>query len=238
MRVAIILTGHMRCWEQVFPNFKQHFIDKYDPDIFIDTWEDEAYWDPHSQHGIVKNAPLVDFNKLIDTYKPIVLRKEHFENYQKSFEERSKQYTNFYHVPKNIISMLFKIGRGIALMEDHMFETGKIYDLVFRMRPDLVFHENLPNFNSSKFYTMGYRNHMGQGTSDMIQVGNFFTISLFSKLLHHLPHIYRETGILCPHVISEHFIKRLGFPWEEFIVHKTIMHTPLGEYKNKELYLK
>jgi len=238
MKVAIVLTGHMRCWKQVYPNFKQRLVERYDPDIFIETWEDEAYWDPHSQHGIVKDAPKVNFDDLRNTYRPIAMRFDSYEKYQTSFEERSKQYSNFYHVPKNIISMLFKLGRGILMLEDYMFLTGKTYDLVIRMRPDLIFNEPLPQFDPNKFYTLGYRNHMGQGTSDMIQVGNFFTISLFSKLLHHLPQIYRETGLLCPHVVSEHFIKRLGFPWEEFMIDKTIMHTPLGEYKRKEMYLK
>lgn len=238
MNVAIVLTGHMRCWKQVYPNFKQRLVERYDPDIFIETWEDEAYWDPHSQHGIVKDAPKVNFDDLRNTYRPIAMRFDSYEKYQISFEERSKQYSNFYHVPKNIISMLFKLGRGILMLEDYMFLTGKTYDLVIRMRPDLIFNEPLPQFDPNKFYTLGYRNHMGQGTSDMIQVGNFFTISLFSKLLHHLPQVYRETGLLCPHVISEHFIKRLGFPWEEFMINKTIMHTPLGEYKRKELYIK
>jgi hypothetical protein len=238
MKVAIVLTGHMRCWKQVYPNFKQRLVERYDPDIFIETWEDEAYWDPHSQHGIVKDAPKVNFDDLRNIYRPIAMRFDSYEKYQTSFEERSKQYSNFYHVPKNIISMLFKLGRGILMLEDYMFLTGKTYDLVIRMRPDLIFNEPLPQFDPNKFYTLGYRNHMGQGTSDMIQVGNFFTISLFSKLLHHLPQIYRETGLLCPHVVSEHFIKRLGFPWEEFMIDKTIMHTPLGEYKRKEMYLK
>jgi hypothetical protein len=238
MKVAIVLTGHMRCWKQVYPNFKQRLVERYDPDIFIETWEDEAYWDPHSQHGIVKDAPKVNFDDLRNTYRPIAMRFDSYEKYQTSFEERAKQYSNFYHVPKNIISMLFKLGRGILMLEDYMFLTGKTYDLVIRMRPDLVFNEPLPEFDPNKFYTLGYRNHMGQGTSDMIQVGNFFTISLFSKLLHHLPQIYRETGLLCPHVVSEQFIRRLGFPWEEFMIDKTIMHTPLGEYKRKEMYLK
>ena len=238
MNVAVVLTGHMRCWEQVYPNFKERIVNRYSPDIFIETWDDEAYWDPHSQHGIVKNAPKVNFDKLREVYKPIAIRTDSYEKYEKMFEERVKQYTNFYHVPKNIISMLFKLGRGVLMLEDYMFLTGKTYDLVIRMRPDLVYNENLPDFDTNKFYTLGYRNHMGQGTSDMIQVGNFFTISLFSKLLHHLPQIYKETGLLCPHVVSEHFIRRLGFPWEEFMISKTIMHTPLGEYKPKETYLK
>jgi len=238
MNVAVVLTGHMRCWQQVYPNFKQRIVDKYNPDIFIETWNDEAYWDPHSEHGVVKNAPQVNFDKLREVYRPIAIRTDSYEKYEKNFEERAKQYANFYHVPKNIISMLFKLGRGVLMLEDYMFLTGKTYDLVIRVRPDLVFNENLPDFDPGKFYTLGYRNHMGQGTSDMIQVGNFFTISLFSKLLHHLPQIYRETGLLCPHVVSEHFIKRLGFPWQEFMINKTIMHTPLGEYKPKQMYQK
>ena len=238
MNVAVVLTGHMRCWKQVYPNFKERIVDKYNPDIFIDTWSDEAYWDPHSKAGVVTDAPRLDQDALIETYKPKVLRVEEYWDYEKGFEERAKQFTNFFHVPKNQISMMYKMGRGVALMEDFMFKTGKVYDLVIRVRPDLVFNEDLPKFNPNKFYTLGYRNHKGQGTSDMIQVGNFFTIGLFSKILHHLPQLYKETGLLCPHVISEHYIKRLAFPWQEFMINKTIMHTPAGEYKPKQVYMK
>jgi hypothetical protein len=35
---------------------------------------------------------------------------------------------------------------------------------------------------------------------------------------------------LCPHVISEQWIKDLGLNWEEFNIHKTLQHTPRGEY--------
>jgi hypothetical protein len=226
----------MRCWDKVYPNFKARILDKYNPDVFIETWDDEAYWDPHSEKGILDNAPKVDFNKLIETYKPILLRREPFSAYEGNFIERAKSYTNFYHVPKNQISMWFKVGKGMTMVEDHMFTTGKTYDLIIRMRPDLVLNEDLPEFDPNIFYTLGYKNHMGQGTSDMFQVGNYFTMSLFSKLLLHLPTLYKETGLLCPHVISEHYIKRLGIPWKEFMINKTIMHTPNGEYKHKSTY--
>lgn len=238
MNVAVVLTGHLRCYRQVYPNFKKHIVDRYNPDIFIETWDDEAYWDPHSTTGIVKNAPKVNFDEVVDMYKPVVLRYDDYTKHEDLFQERAKQFDNFYHVPKNQISMWFKFGRGVLLLEDFMFKTGKTYDLVIRMRPDLVFNESLPDFNPQKFYTLGFRNHVGKGTSDMMQVGNVFTISIFSKLLHHLPMLYRETGILCPHIISEQYIRRLGLPWEEFMIDKTIMHTPLGEYKDKSLYMK
>jgi hypothetical protein len=226
----------MRCWDQVFPNTKQHIIDKYNPDIFIDTWDSEAYWDPHSAKGITEGGPKLDVAGIEEAYKPVVMNVDSYEQFEDNFVTRAKQFETFYHVPKNQISMWFKVGRGMLSVEEHMMLTGKTYDLVIRMRPDLVFNEPLPEFDSNKFYTLGYRNHMGQGTSDMVQVGNFFTMSLFCKVLYHLPQLYKETGLLCPHVISEHFIRRLGLPWEEFMINKTIMHTPLGEYKHKSLY--
>ena len=48
--------------------------------------------------------------------------------------------------------------------------------------------------------------------------------------------LYKEMGLMCPHEMSKHFIQRLGIPWKEFMVKKTLMHTPLGEYKHKSLY--
>ena len=220
MKVALLLTGHMRCWEQVAPNTLKHIIDKYDADVFIETWDSEAYWDPHSVKGITEDGPKLDVAKVFQIYKPVYMNFENFEEYEENFIERAKPFTNFYHVPKNQISMWFKVGRGMLAVEEHMLLTGTTYDLIIRMRPDLVFNEPLPEFDSQKFYTLGYRNHMGQGTSDMIQVGNFFTMSLFCKVLYHLPFLYQEAGLLCPHVISEHFIKRLGLPWQEFMINK------------------
>lgn len=236
MKVALLLTGHMRCWNQVFPNTKQHIIDKYNPDIFIDTWNSEAYWDPHSEKGITEGGPKLNISGIKEAYKPTVMNVDSYEQFEDNFSTRAKKFETFYHVPKNQVSMWFKVGRGMLAIEEHMMLSGKTYDLVIRMRPDLIFNEPLPEFDSNKFYTLGYRNHMGQGTSDMIQVGNFFTMSLFCKVLYHLPQLYKETRLLCPHVISEHFIRRLGLPWEEFMINKTIMHTPLGEYKHKSLY--
>lgn len=236
MNVALILTGHMRCWDKVFPNTKQHIIDRYNPDIFIETWDSEAYWDPHSQKGITENGPKLNSLSVMENYKPVYMNLETYEDLEQNFAKRAEQFTNFYHVPKNQISMWYKVGKGMLAVEKHMLTTGKTYDLVIRMRPDLYLNESLPEFDPNKFYTLGFKNHMGQGTSDMIQVGNFFTMSIFCKVLYHLPQLYKETGLLCPHVISEHFIRRLGFPWQEFMVNKTIMHTPLGEYKHKSMY--
>jgi hypothetical protein len=42
--------------------------------------------------------------------------------------------------------------------------------------------------------------------------------------------LYNHTQLLCPHVLSETWIKALHFNWEEFHINKTLMHTPKGAY--------
>jgi len=133
MNVALLLTGHMRCWEQVFPNTKHHIIDKYNPDIFIDTWDSEAYWDPHSSKGITEGGPKLDITAVEKAYKPVCMNVERFEEFEENFLTRAKQFETFYHVPKNQVSMWFKVGRGMLSVEEHMMLSGKTYDLVIRM---------------------------------------------------------------------------------------------------------
>jgi hypothetical protein len=94
----------------------------------------------------------------------------------------------------------------------------------------MLLHEDLPEFDTNFLYTMAHRNHLGQGTGDMIQVGNMFNMIMFSKVACYLTHVYLKTNLLCPHIISEQWIKDMGMPWKEFAIAKTLQHTPKGEY--------
>jgi hypothetical protein len=237
MNVAIVLTGHMRCWDQVAPNFNERILERYKPDVFIHTWRDEAWWDPHSKAGFVEGTPEIDFQGVADAFKATAMAVEDFEDLRLNFEERASEYPNFYHVPKNIISMLYKMGQGALMLEDFMLKSGKTYDLVMRLRPDMVYNQDLPDFDPSKFYTLAHRNHMGGGTGDMMQIGNPFFVTNFCKILNYLPFIYKDTDLLCPHVISTTWIEKLALPWQEFMIDKKIMHTPKGEYVPKQAYM-
>ena len=89
MKVALLLTGHMRCWQQVFPNTKQHLLDKYNPDIFIHTWDSEAYWDPHSQKGVTEGGPKLDVEAIRETYNPVHMVVDHYENFEQNLDRKS-----------------------------------------------------------------------------------------------------------------------------------------------------
>lgn len=237
MKLALVLTGHMRCWEKVFPNTFEKIINKYETDVFIHTWKDEAWWDPHSSAGFVTNSPNINIDSMIKTYKPVSMVVQDFNDYKDDLEKQSEIYENYYHVRKNIISMFYKLNQGITLMEEYSMRTGKQYDLVIRMRPDIIFNEDLPNFDPKYFYTISHKNHLSQGTGDTFQASNPFILSFFSRILLIMPQIYSETKILCPHIVSEHFIKKFQLNWREFNVDRTLMHTPLGSYVPKERYL-
>lgn len=233
MKVAVVLTGHLRCWRQVFPNFKEKIIDRYNPDIFIHTWDEEGWWipgDKQNEKGVFEGTPQINDDEIIEVYNPKYYVKEYWDDYNKHFEKCGEYFTNYAHRPKNIISMFYKLHAGVQLVETHVARLQGAYDLVIRMRPDMVLHDDLPDFDPQKFYTFQHRNHLGQGTGDMIQAGSFISMMFFSKLVTMLPGLYSQTGLLCPHVLSVQHIKNLGLPWEEFYINKTLMHTPRGPY--------
>ena len=236
MNVALILTGHLRCWEQVFPNTKEVILDRFQPDVFIHAWDDEAWWDPHSKEGFVADTPKIDMDKIKKAYNPVEYVSENFEDYRADFDKQAEQYENHYHVKRNILSMFYKAGRGINMMNQYTAKTGKHYDFVIRMRPDLVFKQHLPEFTNGKFYTIQHKNHLGQGTGDMFQASNQWLMSMFGNLSIILPVLYNNTKVLCPHIISENMFRSLNMPWEEFPIERMLMHTPAGEYKPKESY--
>ena len=237
-KIAVVLTGHLRCWKDVFPNFKERVIDRYNPDIFIHTWNEEGWWIPGDKQnvkGYFENTPLIDDEEVLNAYKPVAYVKEDWNDFNERFERvAAEKYPNFAHRPKNILSMFYKIHQGFSMVEKHVSQQNGEYDMIIRMRPDMILNQNLPAFEMNKFYTLMHRNHLGKGTGDMIQVGNFIQMMFFSKAICLMDDLYHQTELLCPHVISEQHIRNLGMNWTEFNISKTLQHTPKGPYVEME----
>src|ERR1700748_740443 len=103
LRTALLLTGHLRCWQMVFPNFKQMVLDRYQPDVFITTWSDEGYWVPQEgATGLHQHSPAVNVEAVYAAYKPIRLIVEDVDPFLPIFAERVKPFLNYYHRPRNI----------------------------------------------------------------------------------------------------------------------------------------
>lgn len=242
---ALVLTGHMRCWEKVFPNTLDKFLNVYNPDVFISTWDDEGYWvspenDPDNK-GISSYSPKLDIAKVNSFYEPVEMEVESFDVMRGDFEHLASNLSPYCDQirPMNIVSQFYKIHRGYNLLADHVMKTGKQYDWVIRMRPDLIingklpFPEDLNIWNGNEVLTIAHQNHKGQGIGDMFLMTNFTYSMLFNSLLTLYPRIAMASKQFCPHVITEKLIA--GLPEHKHYnenIEKIIMHTPNGQYKD------
>lgn len=251
MKVALVLTGHMRCWEKCFPNTKERIIDKYNPDIYIATWDNEGYWtspenDPEG-HGINKQSPKLDISKIYDTYRPKTISVYEQNLYAPKFEKTAEQLQPYCKEirSKNIVSQFFMIEQGLkhlTLLYPHLK-----YDMVIRMRPDLIFHEELPDFNPNIFNAIKHPNHEGDGIGDMFTATNCSTAFLIMDALKYDYHkIAINSKRFCPHLLMHTLANTSIDAFHSFnsgeivgskklIIHdipKTIQHTPNGQYQD------
>lgn len=226
MKVALVLTGHMRCWKQVWPYLKSQFIDKYKPDIFVSTWSDEGWWRPHSTKGFNDQSPRLDIEAFKQLYNPVAMEVDEYNEYEQYLTTIATKYKNFIHNPKNVVSMFFKVAKGFELLEKHSSD----YDLVIRMRPDLVFNHILPDLSPNIFYTTHHPNYYGRGTGDTFQASSFKNIREFCRTFYDLDRIYKLCDTLCPHVLTKTAIELLGVNHHEVSSNFKLIHTPYGHF--------
>lgn len=226
MKVALILTGHMRCWRQVWPYLKAQFIDRYTPDVYVSTWSDEGWWRPNSTRGFNEESPILDVEEFKKLYNPVDMEVEEYKDVEEYLESIALRYDHYIHKPKNVISMFYKIAKGFELVE----KSGKEYDLVIRMRPDLVFNHMLEQLDPSRFYTTHHPNYYGQGTGDTFQASSYENIQNFCKTFYLLDGIYAISNTLCPHVLAKTAIDIMGCTHIEVSGNFKLVHSPYGHF--------
>ena len=242
-KVALILTGHMRCWKDVFPNIKERILDRWDTDVFISTWDTEGYWCPPESdpegHGINLDSPMISDFEVREYYGPIrYMVDSHtdmiLENDLNKFANKLQPHCIEIRA-KNIVSQFYKIHQGYSMFFDHVMSTGAQYDHVIRMRPDLVLGGELPEIKMTPVNFFVHTNHQGDGVGDMyLGTNQYFHSMFYAKLLNYKAFV-QTTGRFCPHIITKsiimdvinseniHYMNELKIP-------KTLMHTPSGQY--------
>lgn len=144
MKTAVCLSGHVRYFNKVLPNFIKVFS-QLSPDVFIHTWENAGYQIRNSgyQH---ENEVAADFSfveKLSD--HGIVIRNMVVENENMGmlFIEDGK-YKQQVKVPnKNILSMFRKVELANNLKKEYESKNKFEYDIVFKCRFDMLFQTGL-----------------------------------------------------------------------------------------------
>ena len=230
MKVALVLTGLSRCWEQAHESFKQNFLDRFECDVFIDIWSEKGYYSGVKGYlpevnGYVQTVPgekgffdsgeLVDANALMQAYKPKVLHIEDFSSFEPVVEKRKDYFKNAYTRPKNTLSQAYKVWNSMKILSEYMHHCGKMaseeYQLVVRARPDIVLEHMIPMewMIPSNFLTLPSKNKIGKGTGDSIQISSNLNIFSFAQMYMKMESLYDTLGVSCPHMFVEQQIKNI-----------------------------
>lgn len=239
MRVALVFTGLVRCFEQAYPAFKEYFLDRYDCDVYFDIWSEVGYYTGKAyqqsstdtfvkladgDRGFHDSGELVNVHRIMELYNPVSLRIENFDSFEPIADKYAAIFKNSFTRPKNTVCQAYKIMQGITTVSARAAQ----YDLVVRARPDIVLENDPGLFEMGKFYTLPMRNKNGQGTGDMLQIGHFRDVYKYSEMFLDLYDLYQNVSYSCPHVFAEKYIRKLRLNWEELRIGAHVAHSPSG----------
>jgi hypothetical protein len=180
-KTAICLSGELRSIDKTFPLIEKNILSRFsDYDIFYFTWTDDPDLDKLRvliKTGRVKDLDLkarMSFNE--DEYFP---KKPLKTNYQ------------------NIIRQLYCLKQVNDLKSQYEDENNFKYDIVVRIRPDLLLlnDSSLPeNFEQSDFNYLHLLNHDNwHGYCDRFYVSNSPNMDILSNRINDVRY-YSESG--------------------------------------------
>lgn len=133
IKISLCMSGHLRSYESCKENINKNIISVlkhhgFEVDTFLSTWNNSSY----NNNEIIKN----NFAQV---------KSEEYD--KRVFVERysTNQYLQFpglcgHETASNASSMLYKMSDAFSLMEEYSKQQNKTYDVVFRIRPDIIYN--------------------------------------------------------------------------------------------------
>lgn len=193
MKTAILLSGQVRDAKECFSTLKQHLIEPYNADVFIDTWLPKNKVLDHRGNLIEDNLTC---DEILELYKPKLAMFEDFDSspvFQRIKELNITNRTAYDGTHawetkiENVFYMYYKVWRCLQHMKHYEAFNAFQYDLVIRARFDLMF-ESFPIIEPKvrTVHVPAGFDHRG-GINDLLSLGNRETMEkvcdLFSKLI-------------------------------------------------------
>lgn len=155
MKIALLLCGNIRTWEQTKESFDKFFKD-VNYDLFVSTYDKLYEYHPYwaNQHPELKEIVLDEEyikNLFINKSKNIIITKS-FENDLFIEQERKKmniQMKDYFHG----FSQYNNIKKGLELVEKYENEGNFKYDFIIKTRFDLLYNDTLKfNLNNDTIF--------------------------------------------------------------------------------------
>lgn len=141
MKIAVLLVGHLRRYDQTASLLIENLLSRYDCDLFITTYNKRFNIKKWYREGRTQNPELTNVEEVKSIYgdylKEIEVVDE--ERYQHKFQKRKGvSYHESDKMLNRIKTMLKLINRCGQMMKNYQ-QTHQIeYDLVIRSRPDFA----------------------------------------------------------------------------------------------------
>ena len=145
MNVAVIIYGHMRTFEKCYSSLLKFVLEPLNPDVFIHTWSLNEASTPSWHNSHCNKISPIDPDIIKSLYNPVSL----------SIEEQPILSSNFNKVVDGVNffgfnCMYHSLGKANLLKLSHEIKTGSRYDIVIKIRPDVLLKKPIPfNFSSA-----------------------------------------------------------------------------------------
>lgn len=222
MKVAILLIGNVRTWDQLKDNFTEAFY-HLDPDVFVSTYDIQYGYHPAVQQHIQDSDDnYLSVEEIEDKFKDVnavVVNVEKIERARDYFQEQtSRMHQSFVSHPHSFLQYR-KIRLATTLMEEYEKIKNIKYDFVIKARCDIS-HNKVDLDIESKQIILSSGNLYPNDVFFATNRDDFVTMSKFFMSEFYKP-IYTDSHERPPHNLLMNAINYCGL---EPIVRPIMQH--------------
>jgi len=143
MKIAVCFSGNIRTGVNAFPNLKKYFGSLFDNiDFFVHTWDLEDVAPPFLE--CYDNRSLLFYH--LRTYVPYNLQETKIHKFNQLYSP--KRFVVDTPLPRTTIEkpMWVSLQRSLSLMREYENLNNFKYDVVVKLRPDLLFNPGASSF--------------------------------------------------------------------------------------------
>lgn len=140
MKIAVLLYGHLRDFEQCADSLNKNLLSRYDCDVFMHTWDERDHksqtWHGENRFDVSKVDDAV-VEQIKQYYNPRDLIVEHQNKYANERTIQSPYSEDFKMSTAVPYYMFYTMNKANQLRLDYEKNNGVEYDMVLVTRPDV-----------------------------------------------------------------------------------------------------
>ena len=239
MKTALLISGQIRDAKNCYDSVKTHILDKFNPDVFINTWKPSNQIKDHRDKYLPNE---MNIDEIIEKYNPKTIEVEDFDNphmkvvVDSLIDDIKAKRLNAYDgtLPwetrfENVFYMHYKIWKTKNLKMIYEQTNGIVYDRVIKSRFDLKFNE-FPDIVPEKntVYVPSGWDCRG-GLSDLLAIADSETMNKYCNLFTYLKPYHDNNIPLHPESALRKHMEIMDIRVERFRLNYFLRGVYLGE---------